>query len=51
LEKKLLEETNGVLKKRIRKAVEKGGRGEIFGNIVGNSVEGSLAVLVIFRCV
>jgi hypothetical protein len=35
----------------MRKAVFEGGRGEIFGNIVGSSIKGSLVVLVIFRCV
>jgi hypothetical protein len=44
-------ETNEVLKKMMRKAVFEGGRGEIFGNIVGSSIKGSLVVLVIFRCV
>jgi len=38
-------------KKRIRKAVFRRGGGEIFGSIVRSSVEGSLAVLAIFRCV
>jgi hypothetical protein len=36
--------------KRSGRLLERGSR-EIFGNIVGSSVEGSLTVLVIFRCV
>jgi len=44
-------EMNEVLKKMMRKAVFEGGRGEIFGNIMGSSIKGSLVVLVIFRCV
>jgi hypothetical protein len=37
-------------RKRLRRLLERGSR-EIFGNIVGSSVERSLTVLVIFRCV
>ncbi len=51
MENKLLDETNEVLKKKRRKVVK---GGDFFGNTVrelGSSVEESLTVLVIFRCV
>jgi len=38
-------------KKGIRKAIFRRGGGKIFGSIVRSSLEGSLVVLVIFRCV
>ncbi len=54
LERMLLEETDGGSERRIRKVgFERRGR-DFFGQHrrkLGTSVEGSLAVLVIFRCV
>ncbi len=55
---KFLEETNGVLKRKIKKAGFEEHKGDFCRKCrsrnkeeLGSSVEGSLAVLKIFRCV